>query len=1140
MTTILMLVIGLLVAAIVALAVSAMKARRSGGGIEDALKAQAEREAAAYTPDKKAEIQRMQESFDKAVAQLKASSLGGTGWFGKGKRALNALPWYVFVGPPGTGKTTAILKSGLRFPAGAERIRGVGGTRNCDWFFSDEAILLDTAGRYTSEDEDIEEWNAFLDALRGSRPDRPINGVLVGIGSQDLLGDEREMEDHADNVRRRVDELVERLGLRLPVYLVVTKSDLVPGFVEFFGEMDSKARDQVWGATVEPYSTADPAEVVEREFNTLIEALRPYRNARLSRNLRREERQRIYDFPLEFGALRKRLARFSSIVFAPSPLADGPLFRGFYFTSGTQEGAPIDRVIGSLASQFGLATPPPPRPPEDPKSYFLKDVFTDVVFPDRYIAKRTQRASGAAWRALTRTGLTALGIGAVAALLLGFATWRSNAALRTVAKAAENASAAEFSASGAIDNDIHLLEGFREEIDRLGKAGPLSQALYLGLDRSGTIREPAQKLYYSKARELVALYAIPQLRESLERARRLDEPDTLAAPGATLAAQRATRRAEIENDLRAYLLLTTHADSLKTDELLADALKVRLAELTPRGAFGQAIDDREEMRSLVILQTDTFVDGLVSGLAEPLEEDPSLIATAVDLVDVPTTLDGLYTRIQLEALARLPPLGLEKVVKPEYLDLFAPALQVPGFFTREGWDRVVKRRFDEASANPADEYWVVGRTASQLPPELRDKDEVYDALMQRYQSEYIEHWTRFLRSVKYKKTSSNLENEERLRILGDASNSPIGLLLAAVTDETSLPPEDTVPLDRGWIDRTVGALGYGDEEAPDSVRTGDPIREAFAGIHRLRAPELLAGTADEGLITSLQALASFGRGIPAAASDPRVAAEMLAIAKDQIESGTVGLDRVTRENLFFAPLDVTQQAAVSAAADEASSAAAAAAQEALDETKDAYAEKISGRYPFDPTSSRDAAMDDARSFFDPNGGDLVALEEALGDGGSRRLRDAIEKGKQIGRVLFGGGLSFRVRPDIPTYSSDAAKSELAVDAVALSAHGVTDVYRLGNQSWVDMRWPGPPDAYIALQRQGGSLDLRREGDWALFRLLQSATIRPRGGTLYDVRWSFNDGPHTVTAEYEMRTTSEDSPLANPRAFFQFSLPRSAN
>ncbi|MEM0963710.1 MAG: hypothetical protein AAGK21_14375, partial [Bacteroidota bacterium] len=86
----LLTVIGLLLTAVVGLVVSAMRARRRGGSIEDALKAQSEREAASYTPDRKAEIDRMQESFDLAIAKLKASNLGGTSRFGRGKRALYA------------------------------------------------------------------------------------------------------------------------------------------------------------------------------------------------------------------------------------------------------------------------------------------------------------------------------------------------------------------------------------------------------------------------------------------------------------------------------------------------------------------------------------------------------------------------------------------------------------------------------------------------------------------------------------------------------------------------------------------------------------------------------------------------------------------------------------------------------------------------------------------------------------------------------------------------------------------------------------------------------------------------------------------------------------------------------------------
>ncbi len=1140
-TMILYLVIGLLVSMVAAIAAWARKSRKKGGGIEDALKAQSEREAASYTPDRKAEIDRMQESFDQALAQLKASNLGGEGRFGKGKKALYALPWYLMVGPPGAGKTTALLKSGLRFPAGAERIKGVGGTRNCDWFFTDEAILVDTAGRYTTEDEDRDEWNAFLDALKDSRPDRPINGIMVAISAQDLLGDELDLEDHADNIRRRVDELVQRLGLRLPVYLVITKTDLIPGFVEFFGELDRDGREQIWGATVEPYSTADPAEVVEREFDGIMDALRPHRNARLSRNLRREERQRVYDFPLELASMRDRLARFSSVVFAPNPLSEGPLFRGFYFTSGTQEGAPIDRVIGALAQQFGLRTPPPPRAPSEPKSYFLKDVFTDVVFPDRFIARRTKKAAGATWRAMTRTGLAALGTAALIAILLGFAGARSNAQLRGVLEAGDRASGVTFNPAGARFDDVNRLEGLREEVARLEDASPLSRTLMLGLGRGSTVREPAQDLYYMRARDLVSVYAMRQLRASLQEAQSLNSPDTSATAGASAASRRAARRVEIEEDLKAYLLLTTNADSLASDEGLRDVLKARLAEIAPRAALGGG-GDREAMTDIVARQTDAFVDGLAAKRVEPFDADDALIRSAIAVIDVAPSLDGLYARIRREALARLPDFGLSRAVMPQHLDLFAPARSVPGFFTREGWDRVVKRRFEQAAENPAREFWVTGRTAADLPSELRDPDAVYDALMAQYQTDYVDSWTRFMHSVRYKQANA-IEAEARLAILGSTTDSPIGWFLASVTQQTTLPDEDTAPR-RSLIDRARGAIGIGGEDA-DSTAVSNPITEAFRGIHRLNTQGLAAGSADPAFIGALEALSQFGRRIAGAAGDPGMAAELLAVTKDAVEQGTRGIDRQTRENLFFAPLDISQTGAVAAASEAAASAASEAASEAttsaLAVALEAYNAKIAGRYPFSPRSDRDAALDAAREFFDPNGGDLATLAEALGDeGGSRALRAAVTKGQAIGRALFNGDLTFRLKPDLPTYSSDVAQRELAADAVAVGIHGTNDVYRLGSTRFADFRWPGQPGSFITVQRTGGPLSKEFEGDWAVFRLMDAATVRPRGGTVYDVRWSFREGQNTVTANYEMRTTSENSPLANPSAFFQFALPRSAD
>ncbi len=81
---------------------------------------------------------------------------------------------------------------------------------------------------------------------------------------------------------------------------------------------------------------------------------------------------------------------------------------------------------------------------------------------------------------------------------------------------------------------------------------------------------------------------------------------------------------------------------------------------------------------------------------------------------------------------------------------------------------------------------------------------------------------------------------------------------------------------------------------------------------------------------------------------------------------------------------------------------------------------------------------------------------------------------------------------------------------------------------------------MTVQRPLGPLTQDFEGDWAVFRLFQAATVRARGGTLYEVTWRFRDGPHSVSAKYEMRTTTESSPLADPASFLRFSLPGRAN
>src|SRR5215467_2548629 len=164
----------------------------------------------------------LKDKMKDALATLKSAS-GGK------KDYLYDLPWYLLIGPPGAGKTTALINSGLKFPlargATPAAIAGVGGTRYCDWWFTEDAVLIDTAGRYTTQDSDAkadkQSWFSFLDLLKKSRPRQPINGIMVAISLEDLVTlSSTELAAHSNAIRTRLLELHQRLKIDFPVYAV--------------------------------------------------------------------------------------------------------------------------------------------------------------------------------------------------------------------------------------------------------------------------------------------------------------------------------------------------------------------------------------------------------------------------------------------------------------------------------------------------------------------------------------------------------------------------------------------------------------------------------------------------------------------------------------------------------------------------------------------------------------------------------------------------------------------------------------------------------------------------------------------------------------------------------------------------------
>jgi len=318
--------------------------------------------------DTREQLKNVTNSVQGAVSQLKnLRGGGGLRRIFEGKRYLYDLPWYMIIGSPDAGKTTALLNSGLQFPlarkmggpSGSAAFKSTAGTMHCDWWLSNEAVLIDTAGRYTTQKNegvnDAVEWHGFLGLLRKHRARAPINGAIVALNTAQLLRlNEGNLQSHADMVRERLAELRQQLGIRFPVYVVVTKIDLLEGFQEYFQSLTSEGRAQTWGFTLpsENLKGRQRSSAVEiaagrdalrarlgTEFDLLRMRLKKGSRVRLNEEYDPRRKALLQGLQQEMHALTRRLVPVIESIFLDSRFDATQLhntLRGVYFTSGAQ------------------------------------------------------------------------------------------------------------------------------------------------------------------------------------------------------------------------------------------------------------------------------------------------------------------------------------------------------------------------------------------------------------------------------------------------------------------------------------------------------------------------------------------------------------------------------------------------------------------------------------------------------------------------------------------------------------------------------------------------------------------------------------------------------------------------------------
>lgn len=770
-----------------------------------------------------------------ALNQLKGMRTGGgLTRLVEGRRYLYELPWYMMVGVPGAGKTTALLNAGLQFPLPEQMSKAAqarAGTNNTDWWFTNEAVLIDTAGRYTTYEQDqridAAEWTGFLGLLRKYRSRAPINGAILTISLKDLLTQTpAERVAEAASLRARLADLRKELGIQFPVYVVITKLDQLSGFGEYFQYLSSEGRAQPWGFTL-PYreekrkrgEAALPFDQrCREEMALLVVRLQNGLDARLYEEYDNARRKALFGLPQEFASLAEPVVDMLSQIFLGSRFDDTErthMLRGVYFTSAAQtEGLVVaehETLFRRLDRNQARRVEGPDVLSTDPsttagastatarvtgnRSYFLQDVFKQIIVSEAHLVKPNLR-----WEVRFRL-LRLLGhaLALVVFLWLAgalYASFGHNRSYLDVVQEKAKALAAKVSAfykKPQPDAMPDVLAAARElpAYAGLDPAAPGMDWRY-GLYSAPPVLDAAVLTHVRLEDNLLVPYLVRRVESVL---------------GAAVNA-RDTRQAY--DTLRVYLML------YDKDKFNASVVRswVQSDWATGNGAdaFGGRVAVLEHLNSLL--------DG-ARPLQSPYAKNEALIRSARDLLDGSTSIQRLYDRAKAAMMEEAPQdFTLVRAVGPQAGTVFTRASGeplergIPGLFTYAGYHELFNARLPEfVGKAQAMDAWVMGRgtgigaqkkTLEDAAGKLTGSDPLTREIRRLYLAEYAKRWDQYLSDIRTV-TGNNLAFDLEILRNFAAPDSPLARLGRAAVRETTLS-QPTDPEDKSLGDKALAVL----------------------------------------------------------------------------------------------------------------------------------------------------------------------------------------------------------------------------------------------------------------------------------------------------------------------------------------------
>ena len=1020
------------------------------------------------------------------------------------KKGLKTLPVMLVMGPGQSAKTSVVQQSGLEidFLAGD----GEGGepppsTPNLNLWLSRDTVLLE-AGENASRSSGG--WDRVLNALRtgfwaGMGKEQPARAALVCLGTEWIMNKDRgEVQSLAKAIRERLNEAAVALDRRLPVYVLFTKADQLPHFTEFVRNLNQQEAEEPLGATLPLAGDRDPAlynrwqgERLDGALESVFLSLARRRVEVMAREGDSLERTEAYEFPREYRKATDRARDFLLELTRPSQLRISPFLRGFYFT-GIRPVSPDARPEPAVAtpvpqmskgatmifdpSQMGGGPEPEPVSGGRVAHWtFLARLLPDVLLPDRVAVEASM---GGPRAALRKRALLGSGFGVVCLLALCFfISFMGNRKLRTETRTAvEAVEDVRFTGTGPAPlEDLERLDALRAQVAKLAEYERESRPLRIrwGLYSGSGMFPEVRRLYFQRFRELLFRTTRAALLASLGDLSEEPTPEEYE---------------EKYRALKAYLITTSFPDSSSVSFLGPALLELWEGD--------REVD--EERRDLALAQFNLYAAELPYGNPFDQAADNLTVERARAFLRDNANEESFYSAMLSQASSQFPPIQFNQDL-PGSGRFVVDTVEVPGAFTRDGWDFVLDGLESASDFFQRESYVVGGDYFTGIDPAA-----MANTLRARYQEEYVQTWVDFLSRARV--VNPGLGGAERaLQELG-GPRSPLFQLLAIASQHTVVDSALVVP--------------------------------TFQPVHVLSPPELtdrIFGEAGQPYLAELSNLA----GAMGQLSDDPGSSSAQAGASDAAQAVSGEIDGI-RLSFNTAPETAVEvgssvESLLRAPVRYARSAIGRSDVAAMDSRGQQFCRttgEVLQRFPFQ-VGGRDAELAAVNELLHPESGALWALQEEVENEGltpSADFRSLVNRARTVADLLYGHGgenprLRFRLR----------GQPSNEVPAITLNVDGDQEGYLRNDIRWGNFTWEAATAEEVMLRVQVGERadSLSHRGTWALFKFFHQARWQATGDT-WRLSWTMDDTGATVQADLDLA----GAPPILRRGFFDgFACPR---